>query len=357
MTDPAPPAPHCPPTPTRPRVLIVVPTLNEAAHIARVVHALLGGAPPGTMLAVADGGSTDATRGIVQALSRRDPRVTLVENPARLQAAGINRAVALLGAGATHLLRADAHAEYPPAFCHDLLAEAAATGAASVTVTMRTLASSPFTEAVAAAQNALLGTGGSAHRTGRGGQFVDHGHHALMRIDAFLAAGGYDGTQSHNEDAELDHRLRALGYRIWLSGKVSIGYHPRRSLGALFRQYLRHGAGRARTVRRHRTGLKARQMAPLAAALSVPAALAGLALGAVLHPAWLGLALPVLVWAVACLAGGAVLALRARRWPVLMAGPAAMAMHLGWGAGFLAAVLGAPLAGVLAGGPRGARDQ
>lgn len=321
--------------PARHRVLIVVPTLNEANHIGHVIPALLGGAPPGTTLVVADGGSEDDTREIVHTLSRRDPRVALIDNPARLQAAGINRAVDLLGEAATHLLRADAHADYPPAFCHDLLAEADATGAASVCVTMRTLGTSPFTEAVAAAQNSFLGTGGSAHRTGRGGRMVDHGHHALIRLDAFREVGGYDPTQSHNEDAELDVRLRQAGHEIWLSGKVTIGYHPRGSLSALLAQYARHGAGRARTVRRHAMRLRPRQMAPLAVPVAAVLALVGLVLSP-FAAGWLWLALPAAVWALVCLLGGVLLALRSRRWPVLMAGPAAMAMHLGWGSGFLA---------------------
>jgi hypothetical protein len=57
-----------------------------------------------------------------------------------------------------------------------------------------------------------------AHRARGQGAFVDHGHHALMSIAAFRAVGGYDPDFAHNEDAELDHRLRAAGYDIWLTG-------------------------------------------------------------------------------------------------------------------------------------------
>ena len=42
---------------------------------------------------VADGGSTDRTRGIVGAIAERDPRVRLIDNPGRMQAAGLNRAI------------------------------------------------------------------------------------------------------------------------------------------------------------------------------------------------------------------------------------------------------------------------
>ena len=316
-------------------LLIVIPTLNEAAHIRGVLSALLADAPADALAVVADGGSADGTQDIVRALMAAEPRLRLIHNPDRLQSAGINRAVDLLGEGHSHLLRADAHADYPPGFIPALLEEMALTGAASVTVGMETVATDAFTKGVAAAQNSLLGTGGSAHRVGAGGRYVDHGHHALMRLDAFRAVGGYDPTQSHNEDAELDHRLRRAGWTIWLTGRVRIRYIPRRTLGALFRQYRAHGRGRAETVMKHGLALKPRQMAPALVPVAVALAVLGLAL-APWDAGWLMLAGPALVWAGLCLILAAALAIRARDAAVLWSGPAAMAMHLGWGLGFLA---------------------
>lgn len=314
------------------RLLVVIPTLNEEPHIAQVLQSLIAQAPPDASIVVVDGGSTDATRAVVSGF----PRVTLLHNAQRLQGAGINLAVQTFGQGCTYLLRADAHAVYPDDFIATLLDEAAATGADSITVPMRTLGPTPFTEAVAAAQNSLLGTGGSAHRMAKGGRFVDHGHHALMRLNAFRAMGGYDPTQSHNEDAELDHRLRAAGHKIWLTGRTGIGYVPRSSFGALFRQYVKHGRGRAITARKHAMRLKPRQVAPLMVPPALLLALVGMALS-FLHPAWLLLTVPALSWAALCLGLGTALALRKRRLPVLLAGPAAMTMHLAWALGFLIA--------------------
>ena len=76
---------------------------------------------------------------------------------------------------------------------------------------MRTKGTGLFQKATALAQNSRLGNGGSQHREGGAGRWTDHGHHALMRLDAFRAVGGYDETFSHNEDAELDYRLAAGG--------------------------------------------------------------------------------------------------------------------------------------------------
>lgn len=314
------------------RLLIVIPTLNEEAHIAAVLQSLIGEAPASARIIVSDGGSTDRTRSVVAGF----PRVTLMNNPQKLQGAGINKAVETFGQDCTLLLRADAHATYPAGFIQALLDELDATDADSITVPMNTLGPTPFTEAVAAAQNSVLGTGGSAHRTGKGGRFVDHGHHALMRLSAFRAVGGYDPAQSHNEDAELDYRLRATGHTIWLTGKTNIGYIPRRSFSALFRQYLKHGKGRALTAQKHRMRLRLRQRAPLIVLASVVLAAVGLGLSMV-SPAWLILTVPAAAWATLCLILGTALALKARRLPVLLSGPVAMVMHLGWGLGFVTA--------------------
>src|SRR5262249_46348850 len=97
-------------------------------------------------------------------------------------------------------------------------------------------------------------------------RWVDHGHHALMRVRAFREAGGYDESFTHNEDAEFDTRLRAGGGRILLAADILIDYYPRSTAAALARQYFKYGEGRARTALKHRAGLKFRQMAPAALA-------------------------------------------------------------------------------------------
>ncbi|HRE42538.1 MAG TPA: succinoglycan biosynthesis protein exoa, partial [Terricaulis sp.] len=108
------------------------------------------------------------------------------------------------------------------------------------------------------------------HRNAGVRRFTDHGHHALMRTAAFRAVGGYDESFSHNEDAELDHRLIGNGARILLAGDIVVDYYPRATLRGLWRQYYMFGRGRAKTVAKHRIPLKPRQLAP---ALITPSAL------------------------------------------------------------------------------------
>ena len=309
------------------RALIVIPCLNEAPLIASVIARVLeDDRLVDPLVLIADGGSTDGSREIVTRIAERDARVRLMPNPGRLQSAGLNLAARTAGEGRAWLVRVDAHAHYPKNYASTLIAEARRTGAASVVVAMDTKGEAGFQKAVAAAQNSRLGTGGSAHRSEAAAGWVDHGHHALFSREAFEAIGGYDESFSHNEDAELDLRLAREGAKIWLTDRTRIVYHPRRTPGALWKQYVSYGKGRCRTVLKHYTPLKLRQALPLAVAPAV--------LGALAAPLFWPLAIPALLWMLAALTYGAVLGLKAKDPSVLLAGPAAMIMHMGWSLGF-----------------------
>lgn len=308
-------------------VLVVIPCLNEENHIEQVITRLAAEAERIDMMIVAaDGGSTDQTRLIVQRLMRSNPRIVLMDNPKRIQAAGINAAVRRYGQGARFLIRTDAHASYSDRYCETLLNVRARTLADSVVVSMRTVGSTCFQRAAAAAQNSRLGNGGSAHRNHGADRWVDHGHHALMTMEAFKTAGGYDERFSHNEDAELDNRLTARGYRIYLTGEAQVTYYPRGSITGLFWQYFNIGRGRARNFLKHRKNAKLRHLALAAVApalcLTLLAPFAGL------------FAVPALTWALLCIGYGIVLGVRLGDLCAAAAGFAAIAMQAGWSLGF-----------------------
>jgi succinoglycan biosynthesis protein ExoA len=307
-------------TPAADRAFVVIPCLNEAEHIGGLIAHLLDDPDwRDPFIVVADGGSTDGTVDIVQAIALTDRRVRLLHNPAKRQSAGVNLAAVQFGKGRRWMVRVDAHAGYPDRYVSRLLAEGRDKGAASVVVAMNTEGKGGFQTAAATAQNSVLGAGGSAHRCGTRSGWVDHGHHALFDLEHFFGVGGYDESFGANEDAEYDVRLGKAKGRIWLSPDVRITYYPRRTVGGLFRQYLNYGKGRARTLLTHRMRPKVRQMLPVAVAPAV--ALAGLSFS---HPV---LAVPAAGWAGASLLLGAALGLKKRNASACASGAAALVMH------------------------------
>jgi succinoglycan biosynthesis protein ExoA len=308
-------------------VLVVIPCLNEEEHLEGVINQLLTDADRIDLaIIVADGGSTDGSRAIARDYMARDRRVVLMENPKRIQSAGVNRAVERYGNDFDFLIRVDAHARYPHRFCERLVNVQARTRADSIVVSMHTVGRTCFQRAAAAAQNSILGNGGALHRNVAREGWVDHGHHALMTIRAFKAAGGYDDSFSHVEDVELDIRLRAAGFAIFLTGEVEATYYPRGTIAALFRQYRNVGRGRTRNFLKHRKDAKVRHLilAGVAPALSL----------LLLTPFSFIFALPALSWALLCLGYGLLLGVRQRDPCAAVAGVAAIAMQVGWSVGF-----------------------
>jgi succinoglycan biosynthesis protein ExoA len=309
-------------------VLIVIPALNEQEYIRDVIYSLQSDLDcADALIVLADDGSSDATVAIVEQIGRSDPRVVaLSTGQSRGVSASVNRAVKQFGAGYRWLVRIDAHAEYPPNYASRLVQVAMAQGATAVVTAMTSRGSTCFQRAAAASQNSYLGTGGSAHRVvGGAGSWVEHGHHALVALDSFIAVGGYDETFTHNEDAELDHRILDAGGRIWLEPELSIIYYPRKTARSLARQYYKYGYGRAMTVARHGGRRRLRQILPLAIA-----PMWCLLLLAPLYPV---AALPVLAWAALCIVYGLALGVRSGACAA-MAGPAAMIMQTAWSVGY-----------------------
>ncbi|MBB5685755.1 glycosyltransferase family 2 protein [Sphingobium boeckii] len=308
---------------------VIIPTFNEAAHIGGLLEQLLRQKRDvvGQIL-VADGRSQDATRAIVAQIAAANDRVHLIDNPDRLQSAGINRAAAAADPAHGILVRMDAHSGYADDYVARLIRTLQERDTESVVVRLRTVGRTCMEKAIAAVSNSIFGTGGAAHRIGGQSRLIDHGHHAAFRRDAFQSSGGYDVHFIANEDAEFDYRLRRAGGRIWLAADIEVDYFPRSTLGALARQYWRYGRGRAQNFLKHREKLRARQLvAPLLVVM-----LAASTAVSLVQP--YALALPLL-YAAGCCAAALWLALRARSICVMLAAPALWAMHLCWGAGFI----------------------
>lgn len=312
------------------RCLVVIPCLNEEEYIEAVVQTFLLQINAKTdQILIIDGGSTDQTLPISKNLADKYEPVSLLHNPRKFQSAAINLAVQKYGQNYEWLLRVDAHCTYPNDFVSALFSEAQKTKADSVTVGLRTHGVHNFQKAIADTQNSLLGNGGSSHRLqNKGGKWVDHGHHALMKIEAFQTIGGYDVSFTSNEDAELDTRLVQAGYKIWLTEKTSVIYYPRKTVYSLALQYFRYGSGRCMTFLKHKQTLKFRQLIPL----FILASFIGFPLS-IFNPAY---SFPALIWIGGSISYGFYLGIKNKSfYSFFLSGIAAMIMHAGWGAGFI----------------------
>ncbi len=247
-----------------PTVTIAMPCLDEARHIAPCLRSVLEQDYPPDLLevVVADGGSRDGTREAVASIAAGDPRIALVDNPGRIQAAGMNEAIRR--ARGDVIVRMDVHCSYARDYVRRCVEVLERTGADNVGGAQRARAETPFQRALCAALDSPLGVGGARYRSAREEGPADTVFLGAFRRRVFEEVGLYDPGAVTNEDAELNQRIVAAGGRVYLSRDIVVHYYPRDSFAALARQYFRYGRGRARTLLKHRSLPSPRPVLPAA---------------------------------------------------------------------------------------------
>jgi succinoglycan biosynthesis protein ExoA len=245
-----------------PLVTVAIPCLDEEAYIEACIQSVQAQAWPRDRLEilVADGMSVDATREILGRLAASDARIRLVDNPARIQAAGLNECIRL--ARGDVIVRIDVHADYAPDFVQKCVAVLERTGADNVGGAARPKARTFFQRCVAAALLSPLGIGGSKYRKSEEEGFVESVWPGAFDRRVFERVGMFDPNAVTNEDAELNQRILDSGGRVYMSREIVSHYYPRESMRALSRQYFKYGQGRARTLLKHHKLLSIRPALP-----------------------------------------------------------------------------------------------
>jgi glycosyltransferase involved in cell wall biosynthesis len=226
-----------------PTVSVVIPAYDAAATVDAQLDALL--ARPGDFeVIVADNGSTDDTRAIVEHRRGRDPRVRLVDASARR------------GPSAARNAGARAARAEQIAFCDadDIVAEG------WLTAIVDALGAHDFvTGPVELARLnppwlvAAKGTTGTQGLVWFEGRFPFASSCNIgIRRDLFLAAGGFDESLDVGEDVDLAMRLYLDGTEVAYTpdGVVHYRYRPDRS--DLFKRARAYGASRPELAERLR---------------------------------------------------------------------------------------------------------
>ncbi|MFI5285931.1 MAG: glycosyltransferase family 2 protein [Candidatus Dormibacteria bacterium] len=333
------------PSPDAPFVSVVLPVLNEERYIeACLTSVLTQDYPPDRIeVIVADGGSSDGTREIVAAIAARDTRVRLIDNPGRMQAAGLNRAI--LASTGDVIARQDGHAEWAPDHLRRSVALLLATGADNVGGRQEAVGDGASGRAIAHAMGSPFGVGGARFRYSEKEEEMPTVFLGTFRRTAFERVGLFDEAYPPHEDYELNERIRSTGGRITFSPDIRTRYHVRSGLRALGRQYYRYGRGKVRVARASPSVIRPYHLAAPALVLALPVITAMAVTGRGRRLAIAGAG----AYAAACVTAGQ-LAARTEPLGVRARTSAAFAvMHVAWGSGFWAGVLEAA-AGVATGG-------
>lgn len=265
-----------------PRVTVIVPCRDEAAHIEACLASILSTAYPLERLEVlvVDGRSRDGTRDVIASCARRHPAIRLLDNPAGTAPAALN--IGIRAARGDIIARMDAHAVYPREYLPRLVEALQRTGADNVGGRLVTL---PADDSAAAHGIALalahpLGVGNSHFRIGCAApRWVDTVPFGCYRREVFARVGGFDEELVRNQDDEFNHRLRQHGGTVLLVPDVVAYYYARRSRRQVWRMFYQYGYFKPLAARKLGRVATARQLAP-------PALVVGGVGGALLAALW-----------------------------------------------------------------------
>lgn len=308
-----------------------MPVYNEAQWIRRSLGAVLEQDYPVMEIIVADGLSTDGTRDIVRQLCASFPSVTLIDNPTKYAAAGLNRALEV--ARGDVIVRVDGHCEIAPDYVSTCVRHIKEDNVQVVGGPLDTIGETPMSQTIAVAQSSRFGVGNSAFRTLKNKtRLVDTVAFPAFTRDVIAKAGRFDEELVRDQDDEFNYRVRKQGAKILLADDVHARYYARASLLSLWRQYFGYGYWKVRVMHRHPGQMSLRQFVP---PLFVLALFAGALLSPWFSGARLCLALLLLIYTFSCLAASAVNAAQ-YGWSHFLPLPIVfVALHISYGLGFL----------------------
>ncbi|MEV4616471.1 glycosyltransferase family 2 protein [Kitasatospora sp. NPDC049258] len=311
-----------------PAVSVIMPVLNEERHLRTAVRRILDQDYAGEIeVVIALGPSTDRTDEIAAELVAEDPRVRTVANPTGRTPAALNAAIR----GSRHpvVVRVDGHGLLTPGYITTAVRLLGDMDAANVGGVMHAEGETEWEKAVAAAMTSKIGVGNAAFHTGGLAGPAETVYLGVFRREVLERQGGYNEEFIRAQDWELNYRIRQDGGLIWFSPQLRVTYRPRPSVRALAKQYRDYGRWRRVVTRYHRGSVNLRYLAP---PLALAAVLAGLLLGAAVHPGFLAVPLGYL----AAILGGSAVEGRGLSGKARALLPVALVtMHMSWGFGFL----------------------
>lgn len=319
------------------RVSVVVPVYNRSGELRRLLHALVGQTFPRPWIEVlvCDDGSTED---LAEVLAEFDDKLMLFHLRQANLGPGAARNLGLMHARGELVALTDSDCIPASTWLDEIIRPLADESVGIVGGDIDYVRAEHLSgQCINFLMSSTLGAAGARNpRSAVHMKYYPRTGNLAVRRELALAAGGFP-VASHGEDLEFSHKVMQLGGRAAFAERAQVIHNERRGLWGVAREAFKKGKARVRLATRHGIhevihGLPALLCAYLAF-LSCAAAwrwelLAWLAIPGCLYAVTLG-----------ALAIQGAIALRSARAGPLVA-VYAVAMHLGYGLGYLCAGFG-----------------
>ncbi len=201
------------------RVSVIVPVLNEREAVGPLVEALFGQTRAPDEVVVADGGSDDGTRELLDQLAERHPGLTVIDGPGGISG---NRNAAIRAATGEVIACTDAGCLPEPGWL-EALAKPFETGADWVAGFYRPDGKTTASTAAGVVMMTVLEEVDMDH-------FLPGGSSQAFTKEAWESVGGFPEGINAGEDTLYGEQLRAAGYRPEFAPDALVAWHPPSSL-------------------------------------------------------------------------------------------------------------------------------
>ena len=256
------------------KVSLIVTVLNEAGSVGRLLDSVLAQTRPPDEVVIVDGGSHDATLDVIRRYADRLPLRLLMEPGANI-ARGRN--LAIVAAGGDVMAVTDAGVRLAPDWLAALVAPFESAPPPDV------VSGFFVADAEGAFETALGATTLPDVDEVDPAMFLPSSRSVAYTKAAWAAVGGYPEWLDYCEDLVFDLKLRERGFCFAWAPTAVVGFRPRPSLAAHFRQYYVYARGDGKA------DLWRRRHAIRYAAYAIGAVL----LSGLRHSPWLGAPLAV----------------------------------------------------------------
>jgi succinoglycan biosynthesis protein ExoA len=328
-----------------PLISVILAVRNEERHIEKVLNSILHQKTSGWELEVivVDGNSSDDTQAIVRRIANADLRVRLAVNKDQKTPHAFNLGieksrgdyVCILGAHTTY-------AQDYIAICLDELRIHNAAGCSGRLI-VRPGAEGLQARLIAWTLANPFGTSTGSMRT-RGAGFADTIPYPVFLKTTLLAVGGYNTQLHRNQDNDLSQRIRARGYRLYMTDRTFCEYYVSSDFAALASYAFTAGFWNILSSKINRSSMSIRHFVPAVFVAVLLVSLLMLAFSMnVAAPARLWLLAPTLLLGVsygaASIGMACHVALRERSVEPLLMPFTFLLLHVSYGLGTLSALV------------------
>lgn len=246
-------------------ISIIIPCRNESPFIQACLDSIRNQDYPQDLLKIfiSDGMSNDGTRIILDAISKFDSRISVIDNSQRTVPHALN--LGIEASKSEIIVRMDVHAEYPKDYLSSLVQAINLHHADNVGVPWDTLPGGPGLQAhaVAASLRSAFGIGLASYRLGVDQPTeVDTVPFGCFRREVFDKIGLFDEELHRNQDDEFNARMKKNGMRIVLLPGPRIRYFARETILKSSKMMYQYGYFKPLVNRKIGTPATLRQFVP-----------------------------------------------------------------------------------------------